>query len=396
MNASVSNFLEKLEKHIEVIVLVIAAAVTLWLLFARFFISPNSVSYNNKSVDVGSVDAIIYERAKQLDSRLAEKPEPVEPYVSSFDGKITAPDSVAKWFGGSLEGGFEGLYQSVLADMSNDSYGWKPPLSTLEVTDGREYALPEIDPVENPELVYIRTPVYMPNEEVEPMGFGSGFEQSNEPNDIDLVTVSAVVDTAALYDSFHEKFMGLDVPVQWRDPCLAVPVFAAVELQRQRLLPEGTWSEWDRVPRLELDPYRDLFEIHENLENLPLGGMKLRLVQYSDPLVQKQLVQPISYPFASQEEEWFPARFYEKFKELQARIELQERRQEIKEKKEERKRKQQELTGGAGGTAGRRPAGRNRRQPRTAQRRRPVNNRRQRDQRQRVQEREEEKEITSV
>ena len=75
---------------------------------------------------------------------------------------------------------------------------------------------------------------YIPTENVD--SENSYDTVSHEPNDLDLVTVEARFDVRALYDRFYENFSGEYINEEWRDPCLAVPIFAAVDLQRQEVL----------------------------------------------------------------------------------------------------------------------------------------------------------------
>ena len=103
-----------------------------------------------------------------------------------------------------------------------------------------------------------------------------------EPNDIDLVTVEAKFDVAELYRRFQASFAGVDVQKEeWRDPCLAKPIFAAVQLERQELQEDGAWSAWQPLPRSRVEANRDLFKVYERISDLPAGGLDVRLMQFN-------------------------------------------------------------------------------------------------------------------
>jgi hypothetical protein len=60
------------------------------------------------------------------------------------------------------------------------------------------------------------------------------------------------------------------------DPCLARPIFAAVNLQRQEMNGDGTWSDWEGRAEQKIDHYQKLFRIIEDIQDLPAGGLKVQ------------------------------------------------------------------------------------------------------------------------
>ena len=158
-------------------------------------------------------------------------------------------------------------------------------------------------------LEHIRAVAYVPGVEINQENVYN--QAISEPNDIDLVTVEFQFDIAALYKSFNDSFAGPKVKDQWRDKTLAEPVFAAVQLQRQQQLPDGSWRRIGKdVPRSKIDVYRQLLNIIEDVEKLSTGGMQVRLLQYKERNVQLDLLQPDCYRIASAREEWFPPSFH--------------------------------------------------------------------------------------
>jgi hypothetical protein len=155
----------------------------------------------------------------------------------------------------------------------------------------------------------------------------------NEPNDLDLVSVEARFDVQELYKNFRESFFE-DVDDQWADPCLAKPVFAAVQLQRQQLDDQGRWGDWQDVPRARIDHNKELFKIVEDIKGMPAGGLKVQMLQFDYKQTQIDLLQPPPYQFASAREEWFPPSLHGEYVDFKEK-ELQEERRKAREEARE-------------------------------------------------------------
>jgi hypothetical protein len=176
-------------------------------------------------------------------------------------------------------------------------------------------------------ISHLRAAAYVPLQEVTAQNTYD--KVVTEPNDIDLVTVEGKLDVAELYRRYQASFAGVDVQKEeWRDPCLAKPVFAAVQLERRELLENGSWGTWQPVPRSRVEANRELFRPIERVADLPTGGLGVRLVQFNNEFTTTQLLQPESYQIASAEEEWFPPSYYGKYKDLQRKVEAEKRRDE--------------------------------------------------------------------
>ncbi len=301
------------EKHVEKMVLVVVGIVCIWVFFTRFLFSPHYVKYDNAKFGSGEIDSYIGKQVQDLEDRLARKPEPKQAYKSQLDDYLALVNSAITGVDVSLS---------------------LPQPSSKKTSVKRAYNLPQIGPVSDVGVEHIRAVAYVPteivNEENAYAASGSEF------NDIDLVTVEAKFDVAELYQSFNAGFAGEDVRPEWRDPCLAKPVFAMVELQRQELLEDGSWSQWQTVPRTMIDHRRKLFEIIEDVADLPEGGVKVRMLQFDDSDVQADLLQPESYRIASSKHEWFPPSLHKSFVRYRQNIEIQEKRQAREAEKVER------------------------------------------------------------
>jgi hypothetical protein len=316
------------ENHVEKIVFVAVGLVCTWLFFTRVIFSPNVVSVGDKTFSPGQIDTYVKEKADELERALdpGSGPEtPVVKYTSRLRGRIDPNDPViAGIIDRSLPEGFLGLLDSPLGFL-----GAEVKLPVPGRSDGRKgdrrYALPRIPDVTNAVANHIRAAAYFPLQDVTPDKTYSDVEV--EPNDIDLVTVEAQIDAAELYRQFNAYFDGEEVQKpQWRDPCLADPVFAASQLQRQRLLADGTWSAWSEVPRSRIEAYGELFQVIERVEDLPPGGVKYRRMQFDRETITMDLLQPEAYQIASAEEDWLPPTYHAKYKTLQRKVQMEERR----------------------------------------------------------------------
>jgi hypothetical protein len=303
------------EKHAEKVVLVIFGLLSIWLLITRVAMSPYSVEYGNKRYSPGKIDAEISKEAELLREMLNNEPDEKEPYSSHA-------------------GDFLAFMDSAIGNVDISAYPLNPSRVSTEVTMQRKFWLPEIGRVNEVSVEYIRAAAYLPMQKVTPQTPYS--EAASEVNVIDLVTVEGKINISALYKEFYESFAGPDVKAGWCDPCLAKPIFGAVELQRQELLADGSWSDWSIVPRASTEARKEMFTIVEDVNNLPAGGMKVRLLQFNNFWVQRELLQPDAYQIASAEEKWLPPSLHKKFLKELADKSMQEKRTLMMAQTEER------------------------------------------------------------
>lgn len=322
------------ENHVEKIVLVVVAPVCAYLFFTKVIFSPNAVLYDGKMLNPGRIDEYVAQKAGELRDALAD--DKAAPGQGTYTSLITGPIEpnnpvVADVFVDRLTPrSFMSLFEDPLSFMGASA----PTVRPTRSAGGPKYALPPVGPVTDVKVNHIRAAAYVP---VAPVTAQTSYARTeNEPNDIDLVTVEAKFNVAELYRQFHAYFDGTEVEKPaWRDPCLAVPKFAAVQLQRQVQSEGGAWGDWMAVPRSRIEQQRELFTPIERVEDLPPGGVRVRLMQLDSRPVTMALLQPEAYQIASAEEDWFPPSFYDKFKTLQRKVELDQRRQEREERKNE-------------------------------------------------------------
>ncbi len=309
------------EEHIEKIVLGIAGILCLLLLTFRVLISPNYVKYDGKKFRAGKIDVYISGQAEVLSDKLNQPPQQPEPYIPRA-GEFTA------------------LFESAISDID---VSVSPPIPAFIQRDirmaNRAYRVPRVGEVNDVAVEYIGAVAYVPTVEINEQ---TAYDQAgNVPDDIDFVTVEAKFDIAGLYERLYESFAGIGVREEWRDPCLAKPVFGAVQLQRQELLEDGSWGDWQIVPRTKIDASRRMFEVTEDVAKLPPGGIKVRMIQFDKPEVQIDLLQPEAYRIASANEEWFPPSLHKKFLEQRRVEESETRREAMEQAKQEQERERE-------------------------------------------------------
>ena len=302
------------EEHVDKMVLIVVGLVCAWLLITRVILSPNQVTYNGTKYSPSSIDKYVSEQAKNIREKMNDpftQPEPYKPKVDEFLALMDSP----------------------LSDI-NLSLWFQQPYAVAERSDIHgTYRLPRIGDVTEAAIEHIRAVAYVPTDRITEL---NTYERvGHEPNDIDLVTVEAKFDIQELYKKFKESFV-LNVEQKIADPCLAKPVFASVQLQRQQLNNDGTWSDWKVVPRSKIDSYSRLFSLSENVDELPPGGLKLQMLQFENKMVQIDLLQPQAYQIASAREEWFPPLLHKKFLVLQKKDMLEEKRLNREAEKQER------------------------------------------------------------
>ena len=327
MSKKNNNFFEE---QIEKIILAIVGLVCVLLLIFRVLISPNLVNYEDRKFAPGDIDNyILSEQAEDLKDKLNRKPEPKKPYEPNV-------------------GNFIALVDSAISDI-DVSLDWPlPPPVSSDINVKRAYRIPQIPDVNEVSVEHIRAVAYVPTEEVDEENVYD--EAENEPNDVDFVTVEAKFDVAGLIENFYESFAGEDVQEEWRDPCLAESVFSAVLLQRQERLSYGSWGAWQIVPRSKIDARRSMFEVIEEVEKLPPGGVKVRLLRFNDKQVTMDLLQPEAYKIASAKEEWFPPSLHKEFVKNREKEKTVEKREALAAVKEEKEKERQKARAERSGT----------------------------------------------
>jgi len=316
------------EDHVEKVVLVVVGIISLFLLFIFVIRSPNKVEIGDEEFGPSAIDKEINQQAMDLKREIGKPDSAVEPYNPRL------PE-------------FTKLMKSALSDI-NVQVANRTALKTDDTTFATGvYRIPDIGKVSDVMINLIRAVAYLPVAEVTIENTYDDVE--NEPNDLDLVSVEAKFDVEQLYKNFRECFYD-NVEQVFADPCLAKPIFAKVQLQRQKLSDNGIWSQWQEVPRPRIDHNRELFNIGEKVDELPTGGLKVLKTQFGYKQTQIDLLQPEPYQFASAREEWFPPSLHGEYAEFQRKERIEELRKQKEEEKEARERDREARTGRRSGT----------------------------------------------
>jgi len=304
MSKKRENFLEQ---HFDKIILAGIGLISIGLLWLFIFRNPFGPVIDGRRESPGSAQTKLVQKAE----RLREKIESPSDAVA-----MPQPDFIPS---------FERLLSSSIPSLNLQVYPMLPGIGRQPIETDREYAVPEIPPLQDVQMAYIRAAAYVPTEEITPE-----MPYDNVPTqigDVDFVTVSARLDVRRIVQQFQSAFMGLGVRPAHRDPVLAVPVAAQVELQRREQLPDGTWGPWVRVPVPQTIAYKKLFDqLPDRTEDLSGGGVSVQMEQFKERIRQSSLLQQRAYDFAtSRYQYWMPPPFLEEAQKL-----LQQQRDEAR------------------------------------------------------------------
>ncbi len=278
------------ERYAHFAILGVSALISLALVAMLVIKSPNSKKIDGSSFGPGQIDKKILSKAKMLDTKLRQDPEPKGRYIGKYS-------QFEKIFAMSLEG-YEGLNFPIPSSYSST------------VLAQRYYDIPSIPELSDVEVRYVREVAFVPQVKVDtnrPYG-----QVDTAAEDIDLVTVEAKLNFAQLAENFRKSFNSAEIKREWRDPELAKVIFAKVELQRQYLIDDSKWSEWEDVGRSRIDQYAGYMDFSDDVNKLKKGVDVLRIQFQSNDLWQ-DLLQPQAYDIAQSDLKWYPPSLYSKY-----------------------------------------------------------------------------------
>lgn len=199
-------------------------------------------------------------------------------------------------------------------------------------TEDRLYTMPVLPAVASAQGVFVRNVVRKPTQDVT-MEIPYAMT-AYEPADMDIVSVSATIDVQALYQNFQKSFMGPRLKPQWKDPVLAEPVFARVELQRRVQMEDGSWGDWQAVPQAKILTYRALQDrlpqTNEESDSTVAGRF---IGQFRSEDIQIEILQPMCYDFlTSSTVKWLPPEYQKQYDELIKKQQMEERKKKLEEK----------------------------------------------------------------
>lgn len=317
MSKKKGNFVEQ---HLDKLILALIGVICLGLLWLYIFRNPGGPQIDGRKESLGSLQS----RLEQKKDRLREKMDGLQ-----SSSPVSAPEFVSE---------FEKMLVCSIPRIDVSVYPLTPGIGSQPIESDREYAVPEIPALQDVKIAYIRGAAYLPAEEVTPeLPYPS---VQPKIGDLDFVTVSARLDVKRLVQQFQSSFMGLGVKSSHKDPVLATPVAARVELQRRVQMADGSWSSWEVVSIPQTVAYRKTFEkLPSSVDQLAGGGIHVQIAQYKDLIKQTQLLQPLPYDFASSRYQYWMAPQY-----------LDESQKLIQQQKDEARRLLKEAAAaGAGG-----------------------------------------------
>jgi len=298
------------EQYVDKFVLALAAIVSLGLLWLFVISNPYGVEYGARKLGPASLDAAIEQKAQRLQAKLQEPPTPAPPY------KPKLPQIMAK-------------IQDPLGPVVADLIIPVPGISEKAVVEDRKYRLPTLPALADVDIEAIRTVAYVP---IDPLDPALPYDKAPvQFGDIDYVTVQASLDVAAIYRDFQRSFNS--PMLRYPDPELAQPVFATVELQRRKRNEDGSWGPWTRVPPTRNNHLAEALVLPQDPENRIAVELKMR--QFREFEVMRQILQPAPYDIASPTEAWLVPTLHEKYATLVQRerdAKLREERQQQMER----------------------------------------------------------------
>ncbi|MHC4926283.1 MAG: hypothetical protein ACYTER_02940 [Planctomycetota bacterium] len=311
------NFLMILESQVDKIVLVVMVLISLALLWLYVLSNPYAEKVGSKKLSPGNIDKEIKTKADLMLDGLEELPE-TKPYQYAFVDD------------------FKKQLQCSIPNVSSQLVIQFPGIGDTIIEEDRLYDVPVIPALYEVQKATLRGTVRVPLEGVSP---GNPYNNvGGELSDLDQVTISGRFDVQSLYNNFQVSFAGPSLKSTWKDPKLATPVFAKMDLQRRVRLEDGLWGDWQQVPRTKIDMY------HELLGKLPTEsdqmqfGVNIWMSQYEDPEVQLDILQPQSYQFAISKTKWIPPEY------LNEAYDLIEKEKEAKKRQLREERMQKRTT----------------------------------------------------
>ncbi len=311
MSRKKANFVEM---YLDKIIFAGVGAVCVVLLGVLVF-GGSSVEYNGTAYGPGQIDERIKEKAQQLSYKIDTRPNNDKVYASELPQ-------------------FEGLLSKSIKGVKLDLYTPLPRnLGGATEVVNKVYRVPNISDVYDVNAAMFRMVAYEPTEEV---SVKRPYEQvDTEAADMDFITVEAKFDVGGLYDEFYESFVSDEVRADWRDEALGTPIFAKVELQRQRLGADGVWGQWQQVSKTRISHLKETLDVPENVNELELG-IDFLLVQFSKAALQNEVLQPGIYDFAYPAENWMSPEFFKEEAAIAAKEQQELERQRREEQRRER------------------------------------------------------------
>jgi hypothetical protein len=267
------------------------------LLILVFFVigTPNAAEIDMQKLSPGQIDKAINTKAQGILEQFKKAP------ADSNEYKSQKPAYLA-------------LMSDSINNIKTEIIFPKAPYSTRAPTDpNRKYRVPSIENIANPTVVSVKMAAYVPTEELsDTLTYA---DADTKLTDVDLVTVESSFNAKKLYDSFRSAFAGKNIPAGWKNEQYAKPVFAVVELQRRTAQPDGSWSDWETVPRTKICHLKKALALPKKAAEYEI---QLSIVQFAKPEMMYEILQPAVYDNAIPADPWLcPSLYNERAKRLE-------------------------------------------------------------------------------
>lgn len=219
-----------IEQHIEKVLLVLMAVVLLAVLAMQFLLQPNQVDANGRKIPPQDIYKTLENQATSLDAQLKDL-NPALPEVPEMDLVQRYDNAFAQ----------KGLGEDVLSanlgtGVNFDRFGGRDFTNAAPTSE-------EVSPLAVPAttgVVAASQWATLDPYAVETVPAYAEFVPAQQPYDFASVTIESVFSGEALADALSSE-QGAGIPLRfWQGTGIAVMAF---EVERQRLLPDGTWSD---------------------------------------------------------------------------------------------------------------------------------------------------------
>lgn len=269
---SKKNSMNFFEAHLEKMLLGVAAAVFLWVIATQFLSSPGIETRDGVkpcSEALAEAARLAQEKIRQANLTTAGPGEKLPTYTKELFAPKPLP-AIAKvpWFptsGGKLE---------------------IPPL--------HKYRIPAVPPLKEIKVELTHAQVWVPDPPPAATETGMAALQRNQQlKDVDYVTIEAAVFMGDFRKSYDECFKEVQRPLEFSDP-----IVACVDMERARLLPDGSWSAWEQAGRITSDPLYHKALPYKQIEGLTQTEFEVRMQQGQDINHQLALLKPPGFTSA--------------------------------------------------------------------------------------------------
>jgi len=325
MGVKRGNFIEE---YVDKVVLAVIGIVCIWLLITRVFGTGNSAEINGRTLGPGNIDKyIVNTLASELENKLDEAADESRQYKYRLDEYKSRLEMSLRYSDGNA------------IDVSTALV--LPELSSNDGNAGnRFYQIPQIGLVNDVAVCHVRRVAEVKSEQTNTTK-KRNWAVRTRLEDVDLVTVEGRFNTASLFERFRESFISKDSSANIAEQRYSKPVFAAVQLQRQRLQEDGRWGGWEIVPRVRVGESKVIPDVPETVDKLALD-VEILMLRFSKIDLQEELLQPEVYDFADSQGQWLPPSCAKEREEKEAKAKKErERERKLQEKQRQSRRSRQ-------------------------------------------------------